>query len=265
MKMNQKEYTHTSFSKQPTKLHLEEAKKRLGNPKMFNVELTSNQAQCKPKMAGSKISVNVLQQFQQFQKRIKQMKRTILKKIEKFEHRYLKDYDEMNQTGSIQIILKEQKNITDRSRKMENEVENFNFFLIDEWDESEEEIEKMIEKNITEMMKYSDKIDVVINRSYDIIDHMESSTQPAHDTKFTNDKLVNPGADKFNLIKLNNGTNGTNVNTISYNVDDDSAEEQAKIAQLREANKEMKVLQDKVHMYEEATSCIDGVWKNETI
>ena len=60
-------------------------------------------------------------------------------------------------------------------------------------------------------------------------------------------------ADKFNLIKLNNGTNGTNVNTkTSYNVDDDSAEEQDKIAQLREAN---KALQEKVHMYEDVPSC----------
>ena len=67
--MNQKEYTHTSFSKQPTKLHLEEAKKQLGNPKMFNVELTSNQARCKTEMVGNKISEkNVLQQVQ-FQKK----------------------------------------------------------------------------------------------------------------------------------------------------------------------------------------------------
>ena len=48
------------------------------------------------------------------------------------------------------------------------------------------------------MTKYSDKIDVVIKRSYDIIDHIESSTQPAHD--------------KFNLNKLNSDSNGTIVN-----------------------------------------------------
>ena len=125
--MNQEGYTHTSFSKGPATSTYTNTKKRLGEsdtdteqfPKMFNVELllTSNQAQCKPEMAGSKISekktVNVLQQFQQFQKRIKQMKRTILNKIEKFEQRYLKDDDEMDKTGSVQIILKEQENIRD--------------------------------------------------------------------------------------------------------------------------------------------------------
>ena len=104
-------------------------KKRLGEsdtdteqfPKMFNVELllTSNQAQCE--MAGSQRSekkTNLMEQFQQFQKRIKQMKRKITKNLEKFsrniEQRYLEDDDEMDQTGSVQIILKEQENIRDR-------------------------------------------------------------------------------------------------------------------------------------------------------
>ena len=151
------------------------------------------------------------------------MKRKIIKDLEKFSRNIEQKFeanDEMDPAGSVQIILKEQKNIDDRFRKFENHVEKFQIFLIDEWEESDdEEIEKMIEKTITEMTKYSDKIDVVIKRSYDIIDHMESSTQPAHD--------------KFNLNKLNSGTNGTNVNTkISYNVDDDSAEEQDEIAQL---------------------------------
>ena len=259
--MNQERYTHTSFSKGPaTSTYL---------------LLTSNQAQCKPEMDGSQKSEKNM--MEQFQKNLKQMKRKITKDLEKFsrniEQRYPGDDDEMDQTGSVQIILKEQENIRDRFRKMENEVEKFQNILIDEWDESDEETEKMIEKSITEMMKYSDKIDVVIKRSYDIIDLMESSTQPAHDTKFnhlnntqigkTNDKLVNPEADKFNynLIKLNNGTtidSEDNVNTeISYNVDDDSAEEQAEIAQLREAKEKMKVLQARVHMYEDATSCKD--------
>merc|ERR1712055_1209317 len=151
----------------------------------------------------------------QLQKTLKQMKRKINKDLEKFSRNIEQKFeanDEMDPVGSVQIILKEQKNIDDRFRKFENHVEKFQIFLIDEWEESDdEEIEKMIEKTITEMTKYSDKIDVVIKRSYDIIDHMESSTQPAHD--------------KFNLNKLNSGSNGTNVNTkISYN--ENSAEEQ---------------------------------------
>ena len=70
--MNQKNIL-TSLSKEPANSTYTNTKKRLResdtDPKMFNVELTSNQAQCKPEMAvdGSKISekktVNVLQQF----------------------------------------------------------------------------------------------------------------------------------------------------------------------------------------------------------
>ena len=136
-------------------------------------------------------------------------------------------------------------------------------------------------------MKYDNKItetsrdnDAVIDRCYDIIDPIESSTQHAPITKFnhldntqigkekTNDKLVNPEADKFNYkIKLNNGTNEKdtidsdnedNVNTeISYNVADNSSEEQAEITQLKEAKEKIKVLQARVHLYEDATSCKD--------
>ena len=80
----------------------------------------------------------------------------------------------------------------------------------------------------------------------------------------TNDKLVNPEADKFNYkIKLNNGTtidsdNEDNANTeISYNVADNSSEEQAEITQLKEAKEKIKVLQARVHLYEDATSCKD--------
>ena len=63
--------------------------------------------------------------MEQFQQRVKQMKRKITKDLEKFsrniEQRYPGDDDEMDQTGSVQIILKEQENINDRFRKMENE------------------------------------------------------------------------------------------------------------------------------------------------
>ena len=190
--------------------------------------------------------------------------------------------------------MKAQENIKDRYRKLENEVEKIQKNLIDEWDESIEEIEieKMIDKSIAELMKYDNKItetsrdnDAVIDRCYDIIDPIESSTQHAPITKFnhldntqigkekTNDKLVNPEADKFNYkIKLNNGTNDkdnidsdnednvmdSDWNTeISYNVADNSSEEQAEITQLKEAKEKIKVLQARVHLYENATSCKD--------
>ena len=100
--MNQKNIL-TSFSKEPVK--------------MFNVD---------------KEQMGVTQQFQQFQKRIKQMKRTILNKIEKFEHRYLKDDFEMDQTRSVQI-LKEQRNLRDRFNILENEVDTLNLFITNEW------------------------------------------------------------------------------------------------------------------------------------
>ena len=58
-----------------------------------------------------------------------------------------------------------------------------------------------------------------------------------------------------NLIKLNNNTNGTNVNTAeeqdSTNIN--ITEEQDEFEQLREAEKETKILKDKLKIYEEAT------------
>ena len=110
------------------------------------------------------------------------MKRTILNKIEKFEHRYLKDDFEMDQTRSVQI-LKEQRNLRDRFNILENEVDTLNLFLTDEWHESEEELMKVIEKNLTDKETYWSKINEVINRGYDII---EPSTQHAHENKFNN-------------------------------------------------------------------------------
>ena len=129
--MNQEGYTHTSFSKGPATSTYTNTKKRLGEsdtdtteqfPKMFNVELllTSKQAQCKPEMDGSQRSEK--KTIEKFKQRVKQMKRKILKDLEKFsrniEQRYPGDDDEMDQTGSVQIILKEQENIRDRLRKM---------------------------------------------------------------------------------------------------------------------------------------------------
>ena len=217
MKMNQKNIL-TSFSKEPVK--------------MFNVD---------------KEQMGVTQQFQQFQKRIKQMKRTILNKIEKFEHRYLKDDFEMDQTRSVEI-LKEQRNLRDRFSNLENEVNTLNLFISDEWGhESEEELTKMIEKNLTDTLTYWSKIFIVINKGYDIIE----SSQHTHEnlTSTLTGKKTN---NKFNLIKLNNNTNSTKVNTAeeqdSTNIN--IAEEQDEIEQLREAKKETKILKDKLKMYE---------------
>ena len=140
--MNQKNIL-TSFSKEPatfsssttTKKRSYIRKSDAETPeqfpiKMFNVELllSSNQVEgSQGKIPRDKEQMGVTQQFQQFQKRIKQMKRTILNKIEKFEHRYLKDDFEMDQTKSVQI-LKELRNIKDRFNILENEVDTLNFF-----------------------------------------------------------------------------------------------------------------------------------------
>ena len=106
--MNQKGYTHTSspMDQEPKTSSYSDTKRRLGEsdtntgqfPKMFNVDLmlTSSQAQCE--MAGSQRSekkTNLMEQFQQFQKRVKQMKRKITKDLEKFSRKYLEDDDEM--------------------------------------------------------------------------------------------------------------------------------------------------------------------------
>ena len=132
--MNQERYTHTSFSKGPATSTYTNTKKRLGEsdtdtvvseqfPKMFNVELllTSKQAQCKPEMDGSQRSEK--NTMEQFQKNLKQMKRKITKDLEKFSRNIEQRYDEMDLTGSVQIIVKEQENIRDRFRKLENYVE----------------------------------------------------------------------------------------------------------------------------------------------
>ena len=124
--MDYQGYTHTSSSMNqgPATSTQTNTKKRLGEsefPKMLNVEQRSEK------------KTNLMEQFQQFQKRIKQMKRKITKNLEKFsrniEQRYPGDDDEMDQTGSVQIILKEQENIRDRFRKMENEIEKLHLPL----------------------------------------------------------------------------------------------------------------------------------------
>ena len=112
--MNQEGYTHTSFSKGPATSTYTNTKKRLGEseqfPKMFNVELllTSKQAQCKPEMDGSQRSEK--DKMEQIQQRVKQMKRKIIKDLEKFsrniehfEEEYPGDDESLDQTGSDQI------------------------------------------------------------------------------------------------------------------------------------------------------------------
>ena len=115
------------------------------------------------------------------------MKRTIAQKIEKFEHKYLQDCDcdlicdcelldafvEMDQTRSVEMT-KEIGNLKDRFRNLENEVNTLNLFISDEWgNESEEELTKLIEKNLTNKLTYLSKINIVINKGYDIIDSID--------------------------------------------------------------------------------------------
>ena len=117
------------------------------------------------------------------------MKRTITKTIEKFEHKYLQDCDcdlicdcelldafvEMDQTRSVEMT-KEIGNLKDRFRNLENEVNTLNLFISDEWGhESEEELTKMIEKNLTDTVTYWSKINTVIDKGYDIMFVYESS------------------------------------------------------------------------------------------
>ena len=75
----------------------------------------------------------------------------------------------MDQTRSVEI-LKEQRNLKDRFSNLENEVNTLNLFISDEWGhESEEELTKMVEKNLTDTQTYWSKINIVINKGYDII------------------------------------------------------------------------------------------------
>ena len=114
----------------------------------------------------------------------------------------------------------------------------------------------MLEKTTTELIKYSDKINVFTKRSRDIIDHIESS---AHENKFnltntitgkenlTSTLITGKETNDFNnLIKLNSNTNGTNVNI---------TEEQDEFEQLKEAEKEIKTLKEKLKIYKEASEC----------
>ena len=199
--MNQEGYTHTSFCTQvPATSTSTNTKKRSYKesdtdtteqfPKMFNVELllTSNQAQCKPEMDGSQRSEK--DKMEQFQQRVKQMKRKITKDLEKFsrnieqyEKKYPGDY-EMDQTGSVMInnaksILKEQQNIKDRYRKLENEVEKFQNLLSDIWEQSEDELETIICRNRSEFMHYEKKF-LEMSRNNEVVLERYNTACPCH-------------------------------------------------------------------------------------
>ena len=187
----------------------------------------------------------------QLQKNLKQSKRKIIKDIEKFEAKEAQGYG----AEHIQIILKHIENIDDRFRKFENNVEKFQNFIINDWEEGDdEEIDKLLEQAQKESIKYSDYVWEFTKRSHDIIHHIESS---AHENKFnltstlagkdSTSTLAGKETNNFNnLIKLNSNTNGTYVNI---------TEKQDELEQLREAEKETKILKDKLKMYEEATEC----------
>ena len=133
------------------------------------------------------------------------MKRTISKKIEKFEHRYLKDDFKMDKTRSVEI-MKEQAKLRDRFSNLENEVNTLNLFISDEWgNESEEELTKLIEKNLTNKLTYLSKINIVINKGYDIIDSIGPSEQDSEPDYFYDEDESSAHENKFNLTSTLTG------------------------------------------------------------
>ena len=166
---------------------------------MSTVDLmTSNQSQSKPEMNG----------LDTLLKNIKQSKRKILKLLQKFEDREAQGYGPEH----IQIILTSIIDINNRLRKFENNVENLHKFIINDWEEdNDEEIDKLIDKLTSDSTKYSDYVWEFTIRSREIIHHIESA---AHENKFYLTNILDQSAGKEtntfnNLIKLNN--NGTNV------------------------------------------------------
>ena len=167
--------------------------------KMFNVELllSSNQAQCKSEVDGSQGGKpSKKEKMEQLQRRVKQSKRNITKAIEGFMNR-VTSYMKYPTDDKVEIptkiddangILKAQENVKDRYKKLEDEVEKFQIFLEDYWEQSEDEIETMICRSISELMKYENKVtemsrdnEVVLERCKALI---KSLTQPAPVTKF---------------------------------------------------------------------------------
>ena len=129
--------------------------------------LSSNQSQCKAEMEGSQGGKpREKEEMEQLQRRVKQSKRNITKAIEGFMNR-VTSYMKYPTDDKVEIptkiddangILKAQENVKDRYKKLEDEVEKFQIFLEDYWEQSEDEIETMICRSISELMKYENKV-----------------------------------------------------------------------------------------------------------
>ena len=99
---------------------------------MSTVDLmTSNQSQSKPEM-------------DTLLKNIKNSKRKILKLLRKFEDKEAQGYEQED----TKIILESIIDINSKLRKFENDVEQIQNYIINEWEEEDEEkVEKEIEKS----------------------------------------------------------------------------------------------------------------------
>ena len=99
---------------------------------MSNVDLiNSNQSQSKTEM-------------DTLLKNIKNSKRKILKLLRKFEDKEAQGYEQED----TKIILESIIDINSKLRKFENDVEQIQNYIINEWEEEDEEkVEKEIEKS----------------------------------------------------------------------------------------------------------------------
>ena len=160
--------------------------------------LSSNQSQCKAEMEGSQGGKpREKEEMEQLQRRVKQSKRNMTKAIEGFMNRVTSYKMKYPTDDKVEIptkiddangILKAQENVKDRYKKLEDEVEKFQNLLDDIWEQSEDELETIICRSISELMKYQKKFiemsrnnEVVLERCNALI---KSVTQPAHVTKF---------------------------------------------------------------------------------
>ena len=83
-------------------------------------------------------------------KKIKNSKRKILKLLRKFEDREAQGYEQED----TKIILESIIDINSKLRKFENDVEKIQNYIINEWEEEDEEkVEKEIEKLTKESIK----------------------------------------------------------------------------------------------------------------
>merc|ERR1712055_232947 len=99
-------------------------------------------------------------------KNIKNSKRKILKLLQKFEDREAQGYEQED----IKIILESIIDINNRLRKFENNVENLQKFIIkNDWEEDNDEIDKLIDKLTSDSIRYSDYVWVFTIRRREII------------------------------------------------------------------------------------------------